>query len=444
MMKKFYTLITLCLLLTSFLQAQVIWDNFEDIRRGTYGFINGTFIPYNENPDKTGINTSEVAAAYTRNGAETFDVLIVDGLMADVSDYLTDTKQMSIDVWSPAVGKTVQITLENTILAQPGNFPTGRHSEYTATTTVANAWETLTFEFSNRPDATVANDNVDRIVLLFDPNSNNADTYYWDNLSGPELAEDPCDGVMRDPEILNDFECNQNVNFVFSHAGVNFRRVINQDQSSGNLSEYTAIYTRNAGEENDVIIGRFGGTLNVGNDSEMSLVVRDPTSPTRVVVSLQNAMGDVILEMSDTTSVSNAWETLTFDPSPVAAATDITQFVILFDPGNNSSDMYYFDDFKILGGLVSTQDLAQEIAFSVAPNPSRGLTNFEYELPSASQVNLSIHDLTGKIITQVFNGRQQAGQHRTTWNADHVPNGIYFYSLSVDGKTTTGKIAIHK
>jgi hypothetical protein len=422
--------------------AQQVWDNFEDIRKGTYGFINGSFIPYNENPDQTGVNTSQVAASYTRNAAEQFDVLILDGQMADLTDYLSGAKQMSIDVWSPAPDVTVQITLENSGLAMPANFPVGRHSVYLTTTTVAQGWETLTFSFDNQPDATVPNDMVDRIVLLFAPGTNTGDTYYWDNLTGPELANDPCESVIPDPDVFNDFECNQNVNYVFSHSGINFRRVVNPDQT-GNTSDNCATYTRNGGEEFDVIIGFFDGNLALAETDRIKLDVWDPSAPTEVIVSLQNTNNDVILEMTATTSVSSAWQTLTYDPSSVIAATDIAKFVVLFDPGNFTSDTYFFDNFEI--GLASNvNDLNEVISFSTFPNPSQGVTTFRYELKSAADVNLSIYDVTGKMVTQILGGNQPSGEHQATWIADDISNGIYFYTLSVNGQIGSGKIVLNR
>ncbi len=441
MKKLYFSLITFCFLGMS-LSAQQLWENFEDVRKGTYGFINGAFIPYNENPDQSGANTSQVAASYTRNAAETFDVLILDAQMADLTDYLSDTKQISIDVWSPAAGKTVQITLENSTQAMPANFPTGRHSVYLTTTTVAMGWETLTFSFDNQPDPGVANTDVDRLVLLFDPNSNNGDTYYWDNLNGPELANDPCDGVTADPDVLNDFECNQNTNFTFSHSGVNFRRVVNPDMG-GNPSDYVASYTRNAGETNDVIIGFFDGNLSLTAEDRIKLDVWDPGAPTDVIVSLQNVDDDVILEMTQTTSNSGAWETLIFDPSSVSEATDIAKFVILFDPNSNTSDNYFFDNFG-LTMASSVANLAEVTSFEVFPNPTQGQTTFQYDLVDAAQVNLAIFDITGKQVDQVLNARQVAGNHTIDWDASGLANGLYFYTLTVDGQAASGKITLNK
>jgi len=420
--------------------AQTTWDNFEDTRKGTYGFINGTLIPYNENPDQSGANTSLVAASYTRNAAETFDVIILDAAMADLADYISGTKQISIDVWSPAAGVPIQITLENSETALPDNFPTGRHSVYLTETTVAQQWETLTFSFSEQPDAGVPNTEVDRLVLLFNPNTNTSDQFFWDNLEGPELANDPCEGVTSDPEMLNDFECNQNVNFVFSHSGTNFRRILNPDES-GNPSPYVAQYVRNGGEESDVIIGRFNGPLLITENTSIELDVWDPNAPTAVVVSLQAANGDVIIEMSAETSVSGQWETLTYDPTPAGTPTDIEQFVILFDPGNFSSNTYYFDNFQATN-LVGLEEFEPFTDLTTFPNPASDDVNFSYNLENTSDVQLAIQDVTGKVVVLENYPQQSAGNQLLNLNVGQLNPGIYLYSLTSDSRRSTGKIVV--
>ncbi len=441
-MKKIYLSFSLILLAAFSLSAQTVWDNFEDSRKGTYGFISGTFIPYGENPAPGGSNTSLVVATYSRNPAEAFDVIVLDADMADLTDYRTGAKTMTMDVWSPAAGTTVQITVENKVDALPDNFPTGRHSAYLATTTVAMGWETLTFTFDNQPDPAVSDTNVDRMVILFAPNTNTDETYYWDNLNGPELADDPCDGVTGSPNVFNDFECNQNVNFTFSHSGVNFRRVLNPDLN-GNTSEYAATYTRNAGEMTDVIVGRFDGNLSIESTSTITLDVWDPTAPTDILISLQNEAQEVILEMTATTSASSSWQTLTFDPTPVVEAMDISRFAILFDPNTENSDQYYWDNFQ-LNGVTAITDLDAVTDFQASPNPSQGETLFQYTLETAANVNLSVFDMNGKLVDQILSENQAAGAHQATWMANDLPNGIYFYNMLIDGATASGKIVLSK
>jgi len=346
---------------------------------------------------------------------------------------------MSIDVWSPVAGATVQITLENAALAA-NPYPAGRHSEYQATTTVANEWETLTFQLTGTPDGGVAPTILNQLVLLFAPGSNTGDTYYFDNVNAPELANNPCAGVTPDPSILNDFECNQNVNYIFSHSGINFRRIENPDMD-GNPSSHVAQYVRNGGEEFDVIIGRFDGNLSLSPTSEITLDVWDPNAPTEVVVSLQNTGGDVILEMSATTSVSSEWQTLTYDPSDVADATDIGQFVILFDPESSTSDEYYFDNF-LADGVSAVSEVDGIGSFNAFPNPAKDLVNFEYDLTQSASPIFRLTDITGKVIYSEYLSGQAAGTHLLQLNTANFASGIYIYSLQLGRDMHSGKLVI--
>jgi hypothetical protein len=153
-MKKNYVLFFIACFMSSSVSAQVLWENFEDTRKGTCGFISGSFIPYFENPDKTGVNTSNIAVQYTRNAGELFDVLILDEGMADLSDYISGTKQMRIDVWSPAVG--IQITLENDVPAGSANFSAEQYffDNYQSGTSVSVASLEDVISFTASPNPT--------------------------------------------------------------------------------------------------------------------------------------------------------------------------------------------------------------------------------------------------------------------------------------------------
>ncbi len=437
-------LLSLCLLGT-FLSgfAQVTLDNFEDSRQLYYSFTNGVFVPYFGNPDPV-TNTSPVVAKYTRNAAELFDVLVLDApdVFEDLSDYLSNTKQMSIDVWSPAAGITVQITLEDTVTAKPANFPTGRHSVYLTTTTVDSAWETLTFSFDNRPDATVSNTTVNRLVLLFNPNTNTAADYYFDNLVGPALSPDPCEGVAKADSILNDYECNQSAFVTFNH-GASLRRIPNPDASGANTSSFVGRYTRNSGEEFDVIVGQFPQPLAMGDTNGFRLMVWTPT-PTVVRLALQKD-GQEVAAVSDSTSTASQWEELEFRFGDLSDST-INSFVILFAPGTFSFLTYYMDNFSYVTNaeLVGIEDYLTGGTLNVYPNPTQGQTQFEYELQQSGQVSLEVLDITGKKVASVYKGLQTAGPQRLDWDATDLPNGLYLYRFSMNGQFSTGKMILSR
>ncbi len=441
-MKALYLCFVVLFGLQATASAQVMWDNFENERRANYGYINGVFIPYNENPDQSGANPSQVAAQYTRNAVELFDVILLQSAMASVVDYTTGAKNMSIDIWSPQAGVTVQITLENAELAL-SPYPAGRHSEYQATTTVAQQWETLTFNLTGMPAGGVSADALNQLVILIAINTNNGDTYFIDNIRGPEFANPPCADVMVDPLILNDFECQQNVNYIFSHSGINFNRVINPDQT-GNSSSHAARYVRNGAENIDVIIGRFpNGNLQLSPTSQITLDVWDPNAPTNVVLSLQTAEGDIIIAPEVSTTASGEWHTLIFDVGEVFESDDIEQFVILFDPESDTSDEYFFDNFILdLAGFTATVD--RSITLKVYPNPSNAQAFIEFELAHADFTVLRVTDLNGRLVHDQAWGHLQAGFHRFTLDTQDLSNGMYVYTLMVGQKPISGKLFVNR
>ena len=69
------------------------------------------------------------------------------------------------------------------------------------------------------------------------------------------------------------------------------------------------------------------------------------------------------------------------------------------------------------------------------PNPFNPATTLTYDLPAAAYVVLQVHDLSGRHIRTLAQGRQNAGRHRATWrgldNAGQpVPTGVYLYRVT--------------
>lgn len=425
--------------------GQATLEDFEQNRRFFYDFTSGVFIPYTGNPDTVG-NNSAVVGSYSRNTAEQFDVLVMDAdsLFEDLAPYVAGTKTLSIDVWSPAVGKVVQITLEDSSLAGATNFPTGRHSVYLATTTKAMAWETLTFSFDNQPDASVSSTNVGRLILLFDPNSNNDGQYYFDNLNAPAMATDACAGAMASDTIFNDFECQQNTNVTFTH-GKSLRRIPNPDMSGINMSSFVGSYNRSAGEEFDVIDGRFATMPTFSADSNVvTLKVWDSNPNTVVRLSLQ-ADSVEIAATGDSTTATSQWQELTFRFGDLSGR-NIDRFVLLFDPGDFTADQYFFDDFALVtsGPLLNVGDVITNNSVKVYPNPSQGMTRFDYDLTTASEVSLSVYDMAGREVVRINEGMQSQGAHTVNWNASSLENGIYFYQFKAADQVISGKVVLNK
>ncbi len=442
-MRKQLLLLTCCLLAFTWASSQVTYDNFENERRVYYDFVHGTLEQYSFNPNTTGANGSQVCGKYIRNTAEQFDVLVLlpGGLMNDVSGYVTGAKTMSIMVYSPAAGIPIQITLEDSAAAGPTNYPTGRHSVYLTTTTVANQWETLTFAFDNRPDASVSNTAVTSLILLFNPGTNTNGIYYFDNLMGPEF-NDPCTGVVQSPlKEFEDFDCHSNLVYEYRQGWL--LEQPNPVTTGANTSPYAGKYTRNPDiGGTDVIVTRFAGTLDLTTDNQVKMMVYGDTAS--VVLSLQDGTTE-ILATSARITTPNTWQELTFDFSPITNYVGIDHAVILFDPGSLDFDIFWWDNFRLDGfQLVGTDNATTStLAFAaLSPNPSNGHVTLDFNLRKSADVQLVIRDLQGRTLLQPYASRLGVGSHTLPVDAHAFAPGVYLWTLQADGSQQSGKLVI--
>ena len=176
--------------------APVVTDQLLDNHEGTRVIkykrnrTGGAFKVDTLNPYKVTGNTSNNVFRYSRS-TQQYDGLYmgpVGAPIADVTPFLSNAKQMTLRVYSPAVGTRFQITMQDSTSANTSGYPTGRHSEYLATTTTAGAWENLVFSFSARPDPAITNTGVNELVLLINSNTTQGLKLYLDDFTGPHLT----------------------------------------------------------------------------------------------------------------------------------------------------------------------------------------------------------------------------------------------------------------
>ncbi|MFT6335107.1 MAG: beta-glucanase (GH16 family) [Halioglobus sp.] len=91
---------------------------------------------------------------------------------------------------------------------------------------------------------------------------------------------------------------------------------------------------------------------------------------------------------------------------------------------------------------VSATDNNQSIGLMNAPNPAHDYTTISYNLSEKTEVKLFIHDINGRLIQTLINGKQTAGHHQVEWNTGNLPRGLYFYTLKPGNVTITKKCII--
>jgi hypothetical protein len=84
---------------------------------------------------------------------------------------------------------------------------------------------------------------------------------------------------------------------------------------------------------------------------------------------------------------------------------------------------------------AESAEILSSLRMANYPNPFRGTTRIEYELPADGNVSLRIYDFSGKEIGTLVNGNKKQG----TYYVDFVPNklsaGVYYYKIVVSTNT---------
>jgi hypothetical protein len=86
---------------------------------------------------------------------------------------------------------------------------------------------------------------------------------------------------------------------------------------------------------------------------------------------------------------------------------------------------------------------------SVMPNPFAGNTEICYGLPMKANSQVTIYDVSGKLVTTLHSGIQQPGWHIVTWNGgdernNRSPSGIYFCEIRTEYLRIVTKLILLK
>lgn len=222
-----------------------------------------------------------------------------------------------------------------------------------------------------------------------------------------------CEGVVPDPQLINDFECQRAFNF---GAGADKLTIINNPLPTGaNHSEKVGEYKDPPNDPWAALCVNFGGSIDLSVYNQFEVQLTSPvdgpilfkleggTSPAKEYWTIAHATGD--------------WETITADFSSEAAA-DHTALCIFTNGGVSTPDAHthYFDNLRWkLGTGIFTPQIPE---LEISPNP---VDNVLYIRNPGQAVYFKLHNLLG----------QQVGESKTDnqeiipMYMDHLITGLY-------------------
>lgn len=289
-------------------------------------------VPVVDNPDPNYVNTSDKVAKYTKpSGSETWAGTF---LVLDERIDFSSKKYIQVDVWSPTAGIPVLFKVEN---KDDGSLA----AESRAETTKAQEWETLTFDLTGVDTAV----DYNKIVLFFNMDTpGTGETYYFDNIRtvDPNQLALP---LTFESDVLN---------YSFFNFGPDKENgvpiIANPDPNGVNTSGMVAEYTKPAGSE--VWAGTFlvlDEAIDFSSRQKIRVDVWSPIAGAPVLLKVENKdNGNLSAEIRSTTTVSDQWETLTFDLSGLDQSVDYNKLVLFFNMDTSGTgETYYFDNIYL-------------------------------------------------------------------------------------------------
>ncbi len=297
--------------------ASLPWEplNMDMPNHGTFSVV--------ANPDATG-NTSANVGKYDKGSAafSTLTAFLANGMDLSISP------QLNLHVWAPAgaVNMTIQLV-----------SPTEGNKEVTRAFSATETWVDMSLNFEEFNMIT----DFERINLLFDGGTAaGGTTYYFDNLTQGVSTVDPCENVVANLTILDNYECQRNVAY---GVGIDRLTVINNPEvSSENASTLVGEY-KDPTDEWSALGFESGGSWDLSIKNQFHLKVWSGIA-VPLLFKLEGGASPAKEIFMDVTQ-TNQWVEYVVDFSDQAAA-DHARLVVFFNAGvlPTQEDLYYIDD----------------------------------------------------------------------------------------------------
>ncbi len=291
--------------------------------KGLDGVLTAPF----DNPGANKVNSSAKCAKYVKSDKHAYSLILADnGAPFDLKVY----NQFKIDVYATAATQMIF-----KIEGSGGGF------EKKVNIAVKDAWQTYTFDFSAQAD----NTGLSKIVMFFDFGVEaSSDTYYFDNVCA--VPQGSCKGVVLNPSILDDFECNRTA--IYEQGWDSLSVVKNPAPTGDNNSAAVGKYLdpSGPGTEYSALVIDYQEPLDLSAKNEFSCKVWSAKAGDLLlkIEGGPNPAKEVKIPMTEL----NKWVEYKADFSDMAGKGH-RRLVLFFNAGQNGAagDTYYVDDIRL-------------------------------------------------------------------------------------------------
>ncbi|MDF1867273.1 MAG: T9SS type A sorting domain-containing protein [Saprospiraceae bacterium] len=391
-------------------------SDFIDFDGGTASVI--------PNPFVMGVNTSPRVGQIIRNGGTIWAGSKV--ILSDFLDFSTEGA-FSMKVFSPVEGITMKLKLE-------GNADTERD----ATVTVANEWETLTWDFTGEPSNT-----YNTIVFMFDfgntGDGSSLSTFLFDDVDQLDLT-----GGLDQVDLPVTFE-ETTVFYQLTDFG-GTTSMLGSDPVDGNntvaISTKPDDATTWAGTTMSTAVGFKNQIPITASDTKMTVRVYSPDAGIPVRLKIEDHTDPTkSVETEALTTQANTWEYLLFDFNNEAPGTAILNPNYTFDlasiffnfgtDGVTAGEKTYYWDDVYFGEFTNTKEL-EKLELTYFPNPV--IDRLQIKAESMIEEVTIINAVGQQVLVSKTNSND------VTLDLSRIPSGIYLVNVKIGNSIGTFEI----
>ncbi|MDT0553432.1 hypothetical protein [Urechidicola vernalis] len=311
------------------------------------------------NPDASGINTSmNVVEIEKTIGAQTWAGASTD--LNGTADFSTATT-IDVKVWSPRPNTPILFKMEDSTSPLDGNGNPTVFVEVIANSTMANTWETVSFDLTSDSSFSTSI-SYDRVILFPDfGNSGNGEKFYFDDIT-IMIDEGGATISTTQIDLPVDFE-SSTIDYTLTDFGDNISSIVVDPTSASNTVAQVikpVVAPLWAGTTIGTEAG-FASNIPISlTNSKMTVRVWSPDAGTPIRLKIEDANDPThTCETEVNTTVAGGWETLEFDFTNQAPGTEslsvglsngwiYNKASIFFNFGTDGATAgektYYFDD----------------------------------------------------------------------------------------------------
>jgi len=335
----------------------------------------GTFSTIVEDPVQP---SNTVAQTVRGNGSEVFAGTTIGGVAGFASEipFEEGSTFMNLRVWSPQAGIPVRLKVEN-----QGN--PGQSVETETTTTVAEGWQTLEFDFTNNVDGTPAINFgfvYSKATLFFnfgaEPGTAGDQTFFWDDLQF---------GPAPEPFTVYDIIANSDDHETLESA-IGAAELVDALNGDGPFTVFAPT----------------DAAFDALPDGMLDMLLEDPTGDLQEIL-LYHVLGQQVpsanIDEGPVTSLQGEDIMITIEGDDVFVNEVLVSVVDLFA---DNGVVHVIDGVMLPPSFTEgLEELSSIRTIKAWPNPATDQLNVEFLSEGYSDSQLTIYDISGRLIDQL-------------------------------------------